>query len=200
MAAEEARTQDRRRALRVAEGSAAVGVAVALPGATAVWNLEGRGRTMRGSGVVGGAATQSRSWAELLRSILERDRHTLGLSVQLDLTMRQLLALYLLVEAPRRVGELARDPTSPPHRPAAWWTGWWRRGWWSGSTAPPTAAWWSASSPPRAAGSKNGSSSWGACAWRVLSWMSAEDLLMVQLALGLLVAVAREVVAERRAS
>jgi hypothetical protein len=164
---------------------------------------------MRGSGVAGGAATQSRSWAELLRSILERDRHTLGLSVQLDralagaaqpgLTMRQLLALYLLVEAPQRVGELARDPTSPPHRPAAWWTGWWRRGWWSGSTAPPTAAWWSASSPPRAAGSKNGSSSWGACAWRVLSWMSAEDLLMVQLALGLLVAAAREVVAERRA-
>jgi hypothetical protein len=68
---------------------------------------------MRGSGVVG-AATRSRSGAELPRSILERDRDTLALSVQLGralpgaaqpdltLTMRQLLVLYLLVEAPRR--------------------------------------------------------------------------------------------------
>ena len=72
---------------------------------------------MRGSGnVVGG--TRRRSRAEMQRSILERDRDTLALSVQLDrampgaaqpdLTMRQVLALYLL-EAPRRVGELARE-------------------------------------------------------------------------------------------
>ena len=73
---------------------------------------------MRGSGnVVGG--TRRRSRAEMQRSILERDRDTLALSVQLDrampgaaqpdLTMRQVLALYLLLEAPRRVGELARE-------------------------------------------------------------------------------------------
>jgi len=60
-----------------------------------------------------------RSRAEIVRGILERDRDTLALSVQLDrampdaaqpdLTMRQVLALYLLLEAPRRVGELARE-------------------------------------------------------------------------------------------
>jgi DNA-binding MarR family transcriptional regulator len=60
-----------------------------------------------------------RSRAEIVRDILERDRDTLALSVQLDrampdaaqpdLTMRQVLALYLLLEAPRRVGELARE-------------------------------------------------------------------------------------------
>ena len=60
-----------------------------------------------------------RSRAEIARGILERDRDTLALSVQLDrampdaaqpdLTMRQVLALYLLLEAPRRVGELARE-------------------------------------------------------------------------------------------
>jgi DNA-binding MarR family transcriptional regulator len=60
-----------------------------------------------------------RSRAEIVRAILERDRDTLALSVQLDrampdaaqpdLTMRQVLALYLLLEAPRRVGELARE-------------------------------------------------------------------------------------------
>jgi len=60
-----------------------------------------------------------RSRTEIVRGILERDRDTLALSVQLDratpgaaqpdLTMRQLLALYLLLEAPRRVGELARQ-------------------------------------------------------------------------------------------
>jgi DNA-binding MarR family transcriptional regulator len=73
---------------------------------------------MRGSGnVVGG--TRRRSRAEIVRGILERDRDTLALSVQLDraipgaaqpdLTMRQVLALYLLLQAPRRVGELARE-------------------------------------------------------------------------------------------
>jgi len=60
-----------------------------------------------------------RSRAEIVSGILERDRDTLALSVQLDrampdaaqpdLTMRQVLALYLLLEAPRRVGELARE-------------------------------------------------------------------------------------------
>jgi DNA-binding MarR family transcriptional regulator len=60
-----------------------------------------------------------RSRAEIVLGILERDRDTLALSVQLDrampdaaqpdLTMRQVLALYLLLEAPRRVGELARE-------------------------------------------------------------------------------------------
>ena len=60
-----------------------------------------------------------RSRTEIVRGILERDRDTLALSVQLDrampdaaqpdLTMRQVLALYLLLEAPRRVGELARE-------------------------------------------------------------------------------------------
>lgn len=60
-----------------------------------------------------------RSRAEIVRGILERDRDTLALSVQLDrampdaaqpdLTMRQVLALYLLLEAPMRVGELARE-------------------------------------------------------------------------------------------
>jgi len=60
-----------------------------------------------------------RSRAEIVRGILERDRDTLALSVQLDrampdaaqpdLTMRQVLALYLLLEAPRRVGALARE-------------------------------------------------------------------------------------------
>jgi DNA-binding MarR family transcriptional regulator len=70
--------------------------------------------TMRASGTA-----RRRSRAELVKGILERDRDTLALSVQLDratpgaaqpdLTMRQLLALYLLLEAPRRVGELARQ-------------------------------------------------------------------------------------------
>jgi DNA-binding MarR family transcriptional regulator len=60
-----------------------------------------------------------RTRAEIVRDILERDRDTIALSVQLDrttpeaaqpdLTMRQVLALYLLLEAPRRVGELARQ-------------------------------------------------------------------------------------------
>ena len=60
-----------------------------------------------------------RTRAEIVRGILERDRDTLALSVQLDratpdaaqpdLTMRQVLALYLLLEGPRRVGELARN-------------------------------------------------------------------------------------------
>ncbi|HEV8373467.1 MAG TPA: MarR family transcriptional regulator [Actinomycetota bacterium] len=76
--------------------------------------------TMRASGNAGpGRAGRRRSRAELVKGILERDRDTLALSVQLDratpgaaqpdLTMRQLLALYLLLEAPRRVGELARQ-------------------------------------------------------------------------------------------
>jgi DNA-binding MarR family transcriptional regulator len=76
--------------------------------------------TMRASGNAGpGRAGRRRSRAELVEGILERDRDTLALSVQLDratpgaaqpdLTMRQLLALYLLLEAPRRVGELARQ-------------------------------------------------------------------------------------------
>ena len=75
---------------------------------------------MRASGNAGpGRAGRRRSRAELVKGILERDRDTLALSVQLDratpgaaqpdLTMRQLLALYLLLEAPRRVGELARQ-------------------------------------------------------------------------------------------
>jgi DNA-binding MarR family transcriptional regulator len=76
--------------------------------------------TMRAGGEAGpGRAVRRRSRAELVKGILERDRDTLALSVQLDratpgaaqpdLTMRQLLALYLLLEAPRRVGELARQ-------------------------------------------------------------------------------------------
>jgi DNA-binding MarR family transcriptional regulator len=75
--------------------------------------------TMRAGGNAGPGRAGRRSRAELVRGILERDRDTLALSVQLDratpgaaqpdLTMRQLLALYLLLEAPRRVGELARQ-------------------------------------------------------------------------------------------
>jgi DNA-binding MarR family transcriptional regulator len=75
--------------------------------------------TMRASGNAGPGRAGRRSRAELVNGILERDRDTLALSVQLDratpgaaqpdLTMRQLLALYLLLEAPRRVGELARQ-------------------------------------------------------------------------------------------
>jgi DNA-binding MarR family transcriptional regulator len=74
---------------------------------------------MRGSGAAGDSATTCRAWAESLGSILERDRDTLARSVQLDrgrvgagqpdLTMRRLLAPYLLVEAPRRIGGLARE-------------------------------------------------------------------------------------------
>ena len=90
---------------------------------------------MRESGVTVGAATRSRSGAELPRSILERDRDTLALSVQLDralpgaaqpdltLTMRQLLVLYLLVEAPRRVGELARERNVTTLSASGLWTG-----------------------------------------------------------------------------
>jgi DNA-binding MarR family transcriptional regulator len=74
---------------------------------------------MRGGGVAGDSATKCRSWAEFLGSILERDRDTLARSVQLDrgpvgagqrdLALRRLLASYLLVEAPRRIGGLARE-------------------------------------------------------------------------------------------
>lgn len=73
---------------------------------------------MRAPKAAGTAGTRRGSREEIVRQILERDRDTLALSVELDratpdaaqpdLTMRQVLALYLLLEAPRRVGELAR--------------------------------------------------------------------------------------------
>jgi DNA-binding MarR family transcriptional regulator len=108
VAVEEARAQDRRRALLIA-GLGRVGIAVRSSRRTSR-----RVRAMHGSDVAVGSTTRSGSWAELLRSILERDRDTLGLPVQLERTLpgstvRQLLAPYLLVEAPGRVGALAGE-------------------------------------------------------------------------------------------
>ena len=73
---------------------------------------------MRAPKAAGTAGTRRGSRDEIVRQILERDRDTLALSVELDratpdaaqpdLTMRQVLALYLLLEAPHDIRILER--------------------------------------------------------------------------------------------